>query len=251
VQAVDTSSPSLARAYDYLLGGRANFAADRALADRLRARYPAAPRVLSLSRAFVAGSVAILARGGVDQFIDVGCGLPTSPAVHEAVLRARPAARVAYVDRDPSVVSHAAALVAPVPPPAQVRVMAGDLAEPEALAWSLRPFIDMARPACLILALVVQALEPGIAQAVVGVLIRSLAPGSHVVVTCGNGADGRLPDAIHGTGLDARDVAEFLAGLDVQPPGVQLLSGPDHGGGAGQGPGDQQGLVLCAAARKP
>jgi hypothetical protein len=114
-----------------------------------------------------------------------------------------------------------------------VRFIEGDLAEPEALAWTLRPLVDLARPACLILALVVQALDPGIAQAVVGVLIRELAPGSHVVLTCGRGVAGRLPDDLSGTGLEAQDVAAFLAGLDVQPPGVQ------------------DGLVLCATGRKP
>jgi O-methyltransferase involved in polyketide biosynthesis len=251
VQAVDTSSPSLARAYDYLLGGRANFTADRALAGRLRAIYPAMSQVLSLSRAFIASSVTDLARAGIDQFIDVGCGLPTRPSVHEAVLRARPGAHVVYIDRDPSVVSHAAALVPGVPPPAQIRVIEGDLAEPEALAWSLRPLVDLAKPTCLILALVVQALDPPVAQAVVGVLTRALASGSYVVLTCGHGAAGRLPDAIPGTGFLAQDVAAFLAGLDVQPPGVQELPRLQRGPGAQQGASDQQGLVLCAVGRKP
>ena len=251
VQAVDTSSPSLARAYDYLLGGRANFTADRALAGRLRTLYPATSQVLSLSRAFLASSVIDLARAGVDQFIDVGCGLPTRPSVHEAVLRARPDARVVYVDRDPSVVSHATALLSQLPPAARVRVIAGDLAEPEALSWALRPLVDLARPACLSLALVVQALDPGLAQAVVGVLIRALAPGSHVVLTCGHGAAGRLPDSISGTGLAAQDVTAFLAGLDIQPPGVQPLPRPQLTPGAQPGAGDQPGLVLCAVGRKP
>src|ERR1700722_18382435 len=104
VQAVDTSSPSLARAYDYLLGGRANFTADRALAGGLRALYPATSQVLSLSRAFPASSVIDLARAGVEQFIDVGCGLPTRPSVHEAGLRVRPDARGGHVDTGASVV---------------------------------------------------------------------------------------------------------------------------------------------------
>jgi hypothetical protein len=255
VQAVDTSSPSLARAYDYLLGGRANFTADRALAGRLRALYPATSQVLSLSRAFLASSVADLARAGVDQFIDVGCGLPTRPAVHEAVLRVRPAARVVYVDRDPAVVSHATALLAktqpPLPPTAMVRVIAGDLAEPEALSWALQPLVDLGKPACLSLALVVQALDHGLAQAVVGVLIRALAPGSQVIVTCGHGDAGRLPDAISGAGLLAEDVAAFLGGLDVQPPGVRQLPQLHRDSGIQQPGGDQPGLVLCAIGRKP
>jgi O-methyltransferase involved in polyketide biosynthesis len=251
VQAVDTSSPSLARAYDYLLGGRANFTADRALAGRLRALYPATSQVLSLSRAFLASSVTDLARAGVEQFIDVGCGLPTRPSVHEAVLRVRPDARVVQVDRDPSVVSHATALLSQLPPAARVRFIVGDLTEPEALIWALRPLVDLAKPACLSLALVVQALDPGLAQAVVGVLIRALAPGSHVVLTCGHGAAGRLPDAISGTGLTAQDMTAFLAGLDIQPPGVAPLPQPQRDPGAEQEASDQPGLVLCAVGRKP
>jgi hypothetical protein len=232
VQAVDTSTPSLARAYDYLLGGRASFAADRALAGRLRALYPAVPQLLSLSRTFTAAAVATAARDGVSQ-IDVGSGLPTWPSVHETAAGAAPAARVVYVDRDPGVVSHATALLPPT-----ARAIEGDLAEPEALLWSLRPLLDLTRPACLILGLIVQVLDTGTARAVVGVLVRALAPGSHVVITCGTGESGKLPDSVAGAGLVAADVESFLAGLDIQPPGVQ--AGPS---------GEDPGLVLCAVGR--
>jgi S-adenosyl methyltransferase len=226
--AVDTSTPSLARAYDHLLGGRANFAADRSLAARLQRLYPRTPALLSLSRTYVTTAVSAAAAGGVAQFIDVGCGLPTSPAVHEATLSARREARVVYVDRDPAVVSHAAALV----PPA-VRVIQGDLAEPEALLWSVRPLLDLSRPACLVLALVVQALpDPGLARAVVDVLVRGLAPGSHLIMTVGHGDDGRLPDAVTRPSLTERDFESFFTGLDLLPPGAE------------------DGPVLCGTGRK-
>jgi O-methyltransferase involved in polyketide biosynthesis len=243
VQAIDTSTPTLARAYDYLLGGRANFAADRGLAGRVLDMYPRARTLLSLSRTFQATAVTSLARSGVSQFIDLGCGLPTAPATHEAVLSARPDARVVYVDRDPAVVSHAAALLPSVRPPAQVRMIEGDLAEPEALLWSLGPALDFTRPVCLVLGLVLQVLDPGTARAVVGVLTRGLAPGSYVVVTCGAGDAGRLPDAVAGTGLADLDVESFLAGLEVQAPGVRLE--PAESGSA------EPGLMLCAVGRKP
>lgn len=227
--AVDTSTPSLARAYDHLLGGRANFAADRSLAARLNQLYPRTPALLSLSRAYTATAVAACAAGGVAQFIDVGCGLPTSPAVHEAALGARREARVVYVDRDPAVVAHAAALV---PPP--VRVIEGDLAEPEALLWSMRPLLDLSRPACLVLALAVQALpDLGLARAVVDVLVRGLAPGSHLIMTAGHGDDGRLPDAATRASMAERDFEYFFTGLDLLPPGIEA------------------GLVLRGTGRKP
>jgi hypothetical protein len=229
VLAVDTSTPSLARAYDHLLGGRANFAADRSLAARLSQLYPRTSALLSLSRTYTATAVAACAAGGVAQFIDVGCGLPTSPAVHEAALRARREARVVYVDRDPAVVAHAAALV-----PRTVRVIEGDLAEPEALLWSMRPLLDLSRPACLVLALVVQALpDAGLARAVVDVLVRGLAPGSCLIMTAGHGDDGRLPDGVTGASLAERDFESFFAGLDLLPPGVEA------------------GLVLRCTGRKP
>jgi SAM-dependent methyltransferase len=235
VQAIDTSSPTLARAYDYLLGGRANFTQDRALAGRLQGLYPKTADLLSLSRTYTPPVLARLARDGVTQFIDIGCGLPTAPATHEAVLGARRDARVVYVDRDPAVVSHVVSLLPPVRPPAQVRVIEGDLAEPEALLWSLRPAVDLGRPACLVLALVVQVLDPGTARAIMGVLTRALAPGSYVVVTCGAGEPGRLPDAVTGAGLTAQDVESFLAGLEVQAPGLA----------------SHEELLLCAVGRKP
>jgi hypothetical protein len=212
VQAIDTASPSLARAYDYLLGGRANFAADRALADRLQARYPRIRELLSEARTHTATAVLHLSRSGVDQFVDIGAGLPTRPAVHQAALRHRREASVVYVDRDPTVVSHAAALL-----PAGIRVIEGDLAEPEALLWDLGSLVDFSRPACLVLSLVLQALDPGLARAVTGVLVKALAPGSHLVLACGAGEAGRLPDAVSGAGLTLEGFGSFLAGLDALP----------------------------------
>ena len=241
--AVDTSNPSLARAYDYLLGGRANFAVDRALAGRMQGMYPRTPSILSASRTYTSRAISALPRSSVAQFIDVGCGLPTRPSVHEAALRARPDARVAYVDRDPAVVSHAAALVTQVRPPAQVRAIEGDLPEPEALAWALHPLVDLSRPACLVLALVVQALpDLGTARAVVDVLVRALAPGSYLIMTIGNGEEGRLPDAVTAAPLTAQDMESFFTGLELLPPGLtglELLP-----------PGLEAGPVLAATGRK-
>src|ERR1700733_12222421 len=128
---LETSTPCLARACDHLLGGRASFAADRALALRLMRMYPGLRTVLFSSRSFAADSFARIARAGVDQYLDLCSGLPTTPAPHETAQAFQPGARVAYVDRDPAVVQHGRALV-----PAGVRYLAGDLAEPEAILAS-------------------------------------------------------------------------------------------------------------------
>jgi hypothetical protein len=220
---LDTSAPNLARAYDYLLGGGANFAADRSLAERLKELYPAVGELLSRSRAYQADSLGHVADHGVAQYVDVGSGLPTRPAVHGVVRKIVPGARVAYVDRDPEVVQHVASLVPP-----GVRAFEGDLAEPEALLDALGSFVDFTKPVCLILAMVLQVLEPATARAVAGVLIRALPPGSYVLITAGAGEQGRLPDAVSPGGFEPEDIAGFFAGLELLPPGIGrglILSG--------------------------
>jgi len=214
---LDTSTPNIARAYDYLLGGGANFAADRALAGRLQGLYPRTAALLLSSRTYLADSVAAVAAAGVDQYLDVGSGLPTRPNTHETARAARPLARVVYVDRDPAVVAHGNTLV-----PSGVRFVLGDLAEPEALLGTLPGLIDLRLPACLVLTMVLQVLDPGTARAVVGVLVRALAPGSYLVLSAGAGESGRLPDAVAPDGCTAEDLTSLFGGLDLVPPGVRL-----------------------------
>ena len=224
---LDTRTPSVARAYDYLVGGGASSAADQALAGRLTALYPRLKEVLFSSRIQVADSVAHVARQGVAQYLDIGAGLPTAPSTHETARALLPAARVAYIDRDPMVVTHGTALV-----PAGVRYAGGDLTEPEALLAALS-FIDLSRPVCLVLALIVQAIEPGTARSVVGVLVKALPPGSYLVATVGAGDAGRLPDSVWPAGLTEADLASFFGGLELLAPGIA-----------------RHGEVLCATGVK-
>lgn len=213
---LDTAAPSLARAWDYLLGGRASFAADRSLAQRLEALHPGLRERASASRAYVTGRLTGIARAGVDQYLDLGAGLPTRPSTHATARAVLPGARVAYVDRDPVVAEHGRALV-----PGGVRYVVGDLAEPEAIlsAGDLTGFLDFSRPVCVVLALALHVLDPGTARAVTGVLVRALAPGSYVVLTVAGGKGGGLPESVWPDG-HAADVASFLAGLDLLPPGI-------------------------------
>jgi hypothetical protein len=247
---LDTRTPSVARAYDHLLGGEASFAADRALAGRLVALYPGLQDTLISSRRQLADAVGRIARQGVDQYLDVGAGLPTRPSTHATARALLPAARVAYIDRDPLVVEHAASLIPP-----GVRYQGGDLTEPEALlaalsypgtaappgpapaqpaALSYPGFIDFSRPVCLVLALVVQALEPGTARAVVGVLVKALPPGSYLVATVAATDAGRLPDSVWPAAATEADLAAFFGGLDLLPPGI-----------------GRHGDVLCGTGVKP
>src|SRR5579859_2115683 len=211
---LDTAAPSLARAWDYLLGGRASFAADRSLAQRLEALHPGLRERVSASRAYVADRVTRIARTGVDQYLDLGAGLPTRPSTHAAARAVLPGARVAYVDRDPVVAEHGRALV-----PGGVRYVLGDLAEPEAIlsAGDLTGFLDLSRPVCMVLALALHVLDPGTARAVTGVLVRALAPGSYLILTVAAEKGGGLPESVWPDG-HAADVASFFAGLDLLPP---------------------------------
>ena len=226
---LDTAAPSLARAWDHLLGGGASFAADRALAQRLEALHPGLRDRLSASRRYVTDRVTHIARTGVDQYLDLGAGLPTRPAIHAAARAVLPGARVVYVDRDPAVIEHGRALV-----PASVRYLQCDLAEPEAVLShaDLTGFLDLARPVCLILGLTLHVLDPGTARAVAGVLVRAAAPGSYLVVTA-TGASGGLPESVWPGGLAAADLAPFFAGLDLLQPGIE------------------EGTVVAATGRKP
>ena len=226
---LDTAAPSLARAWDHLLGGGASFAADRALAQRLEALHPGLRDSLSASRRYVTDRVTRIARTGVAQYLDLGAGLPTRPAVHETARAVLPGARVAYVDRDPVVIEHGRALV-----PASVRYLQGDLAEPEAVLShaDLAGFLDLSRPVCLILALTLHVLPPGTARAVAGVLVRAAAPGSYLLVTAA-GASSGLPESVWPGGPAAADLASFFAGLDLMPPGIE------------------EGTVVAATGRKP
>jgi len=106
-----SATPNMARVYDYWLGGKDHYAADRAEAERLLAIYPPLRDLVRENRAFVIQAVSWAARQGIGQFIDLGAGLPAAPPTHQAARAVLPSARVAYVDIDPVVLSHARALL--------------------------------------------------------------------------------------------------------------------------------------------
>ena len=109
---IDASKPNNARVYSYLLGGKDNFAIDRESTERMLVRDPGLKRRARLNRAFVSGATKRAIRAGIDQFIDLGSGLPVHPWVHEVIRLGSPLARVAYVDSDPVVFSHTNACAA-------------------------------------------------------------------------------------------------------------------------------------------
>src|SRR5919205_1515606 len=108
---VPPDGPNIARMYDYYLGGAHNFAADREAAQRMIDVFPDLPRVTQANRAFLRRAVAFLVEQGIDQFLDIGSGIPTAGNVHQVAQRANPAARVVYVDIDPVAVAHSRTLL--------------------------------------------------------------------------------------------------------------------------------------------
>lgn len=223
----DTSRPNIARAYDFILGGKDNFAADRELAAKMLEIYPLTRALARENRAFLARAVDFVSRNGVVQFIDVGSGLPTRPNTHEVALRVNPDARVVYVDNDPVVISHTTALLA-----AQGKVVAmpGDASRPEELLASpeLTAMIDLARPVCVVLAMILHFFEPSQARDIVSRFVRAVAPGSFLIISVGVGNDAhdltdRFTSAYTAGALhthDRRQVASYFTGLEILEPGL-------------------------------
>jgi S-adenosyl methyltransferase len=195
--ALDTSVPNMARIYNYWLGGKDHFAADRAEAERLVALYPPLPALARENRAFLIEAVGWAARQGIGQFVDLGAGLPASPSVHQAARAVLPAARVAYVDIDPVVLSHARALLATVD---GVAAVDADLRDPAAVLGhqDLRAVINPGRPVCVILGAVVHFLDPGAARALTARYASLMAPGSCLVLSCARFEDEQLRAASPG-----------------------------------------------------
>src|ERR671917_1464535 len=109
---IEAERPSAARIYDYLLGGYHNFEADRLVAERFRELLPEMPLYMQANRAFLRRVVGFLVDQGIDQFLDLGSGIPTVGNVHEAAQAINPEVRVVYVDHDPVAITHSCELLA-------------------------------------------------------------------------------------------------------------------------------------------
>ncbi|MFS2292654.1 MAG: SAM-dependent methyltransferase, partial [Actinomadura sp.] len=126
---IDPTTPTFARVYDYFLGGKDNFAADREVADMVMQLVPEAPVVAQGNRTAIERAVTYMASDlGIDQFVDIGSGLPTASNVHQFARSVNPAARVVYVDNDPIVLAHGRALLTES---GVATFIQGDLYEPE------------------------------------------------------------------------------------------------------------------------
>lgn len=179
---VDTERPSSARMWDYLLGGAHNFAIDRQVAEQGMKIKPDLPDVARQVRAFIHRSVEFLSSAGIDQFLDIGSGIPTRGNVHEKAQQLNPAARVVYVDYDPVAIAHGQAILKDND---RVAAILGDLRHPGAILAdpTVRNLIDFDRPVGLLLVAVLHfVFDEYDPKGIVGTLRDALAPGSYLAL---------------------------------------------------------------------
>jgi S-adenosyl methyltransferase len=182
---MDVTTAHPARRYNYWLGGKDNFAADRASGDAIEAAMPGIRLMAVENRMFLGRAVRFLAEQGIDQFLDIGTGIPAPGNTHEVAQRIRPAARIVYVDNDPLVLAHARALLTSGPTGANAYLDA-DLRDPAAILDhpDLKATLDFGRPIALMLVAVLHFIrDDEDPQGIVDTLLGALPPGSYLVAT--------------------------------------------------------------------
>jgi hypothetical protein len=235
---VNVSKAHPARMYDYYLGGKNHFAADRAVTDKVLASWPAARIGLRENRGFLGRAVRFLAaEAGIRQFLDIGSGLPATNNVHEVAQDVAPSARVVYVDNDPLVMAHARALLTSTPQ-GRTAYVEDDLRSPASILSSpvVRSVLDFDQPIALMLVAVLHFLhDEDKPDEVVGELLDALPSGSYLAAShmtlehdpdAVGGGQQHYRDA--GIPMHARDADQFarlaFGGLEMVPPGVVLVS---------------------------
>jgi trans-aconitate methyltransferase len=232
----DTRVPHIARVYDYWLGGKDNFAADRELGERTLEAYPNLVFSVRANRAFLARAVRFLAgTSGIRQFLDIGTGIPTANNTHEVAQRIAPDSRIVYVDNDPIVLSHAQALLKSTPEGACAYLDA-DLHDPGTILAGAGETLDFGQPVAVILLAVLQfAGDDAQAGAIVNRLMEACAPGSFVAISHpASDIDAerhtemvrRMNESMaqQVTLRDRAGVTRLFAGLDLAEPGVVRAS---------------------------
>ena len=232
---IDTSVAHSARRYDYWLGGKDNFAADRESGDAIAAAFPTVRTAVIENRRFVRRAAAFLARqAGIGQFLDIGTGIPTSPNVHEIVQGIAPAARVVYVDNDPIVLSHARALLASSQEGATAYIDA-DLREPGKIIGNaeLQAILDFSRPVALMLAAILHFIkDEDDPYGIVARLVSALPEGSYLVMSHATNdflAPAEAAEIVAGRygpffARSEAEFARFFEGFELVPPGIASVA---------------------------
>jgi hypothetical protein len=234
---IDTSRPHTARIYDYYLGGKNHFAADRETAAKLTLDWPGVAVAAREQRGFLGRVVTYLAaEAGIRQFLDIGTGLPTANNVHDVAQSVDPSCRVVYVDNDPLVLSHARALLTSSLAGRTAYIHA-DLREPGMILSheTTREVLDFTKPVALMLVGILHFIPDQAKPAeIIATLLDALPPGSYLVathITAEHDPErvGASQRTSRGGGISAefRDSADFarfaFSGLSLVPPGVVPL----------------------------
>jgi hypothetical protein len=228
----DTGIPHSARMYDYWLGGKDNFAADRHMADAFLERIPTLREMAKENRNFVGRATAALAAEGLRQFLDIGTGIPTSPNLHETAQTIVPDARVVYIDNDPVVLAHARALMVSSDEGTTAYVD-GDIRTPEQILTTpaLQRVIDTDKPvALMIIAVMMLIADEDDPWGKIAVLRDALPSGSYLALT--HPTQDFAPEAMADVTAAARgggmtfvprskdDVARMFGDWELMEPGL-------------------------------
>jgi hypothetical protein len=227
---IDTERPSPARMYDYSLGGKDNFEVDRAAVLKVAEIVPEFRSVGLANRGFLIRAVDTMARQGIDQFIDIGTGIPTSPNVHEVAQQVHPDARVVYVDNDPIVMAHNRALRSRRP---GVLTLQRDMRQPATIMDDdeVKAHLDFGRPIGLLFVAVLHFVRRDLGIEVVNQFRRHLPAGSYVAIStaCADGMDSQLITRLESVYSQSPapmvlrttdQVEQLFEGLDLVEPGL-------------------------------
>jgi hypothetical protein len=232
----DTSVAHVARVYDYWLGGKDNFAADRAAGDQAIQAFPNIPLSARANRAYQARVVRFLAgEAGIRQFLDIGTGIPTANHTHEVAQSVAPECRVVYVDNDPVVLLHARALLASHPAGATDYVDA-DLRDPQKILDGAGQLLDFRRPVAVMLMAILQHIDDEHdPYAIVATLMDAVPAGSYLALShpasdidaeamakMANVLNQMMAEKVTFRNRDA--VAGFFGGLELVDPGLVQAS---------------------------
>jgi hypothetical protein len=260
---IDTSAAHPARMYDYGLGGKNHFAADREVAEKIFAAWPNGRISARENRAFLGRVVRYLVQeAGIRQFLDIGTGLPTTNNVHEVAQAIAPSSRVVYVDNDPLVLAHARALLTSVPAGRTAYIQA-DLREPAAILSNpaTAEVLDFSQPVALMLVAILHYVpDDWKPTEILATLLDALPSGSYLVASHISGEHDpavvafERADRAAGIPAQLRDASDFarvaFSGLELVPPGVVPVSDwrPDT---TGPRPTPGEVSTYGGVARKP
>ena len=259
--AFDPSVPSPARVWNFWVGGKDHFEADRALAGRFGEVVPQMPLIARLTRLFLADTVSQLAAAGIRQFLDIGTGLPTADNTHEVAQRLAPNSRIVYADNDPVVLAHARALLTSSPE-GKTAYLDADLRDPGKILAQAAKTLDFSQPVAVLLIAVLHFIEDSDdPYRIVSTLMDAVPSGSYLAIlhAASDVGSDDMPEAERryneraSAQFNARDrehVSRFFDGLELTGPGLVNLSRWPRGTAADDSE-HADVAAYCGLARKP